>query len=396
MKNANLGPPMRILLVEDSPSDADLLCEGLQQDNARLFAVTVVTRLASALDQLESRPFDAVLLDLSLPDSCGLQALVRLHQVVPRVPIVVLTGLNDEATAIEAARQGAEDYLVKGQTGPPLLVRSIRYAIERKRIEEALRRAHDELELRVRERTQELVQMNSVLQAEILERRRMETEILAIGEQEQQRIGRDLHDGLSQQLAGIAYLSNALTRNLETEASPSTAEAKRINQLLDEAISQAHGLAHGLHPVKLEANGLMSALSELATRVTDIYKVTCRFVCRSPVLIQNNSTAMHLYRIAQEAVHNALKHGKSSRVTIRLANCAHRVVLTVRDNGCGAPPNFKLGRGMGLKTMSYRARTLGGVLDLKLAPKGGTALTCTVPFDMNPPPANHDENEKNA
>jgi signal transduction histidine kinase len=396
MKNADPGPPMRILLVEDSPSDADLLCEGLQQDNARLFEVTVVTHLASALDQLESRPFDAVLLDLSLPDSYGLQTLVRLHQAVPRVPIVVLTGLNDEATAIEAARQGAEDYLVKGQTGPPLLVRSIRYAIERKRIEEALRKAHDELELRVRERTQELVQMNSVLQAEILERRRMETEILAIGEKEQQRIGRDLHDGLSQQLAGIAYLSNALTRSLETESSPSTAEARRINQLLDEAISQAHGLAHGLHPVKLEANGLMSALSELATRVTDIYRVTCRFVCRSPVLIQDNSTAMHLYRIAQEAVHNALKHGKPSRVTIQLANCAHRVVLTVKDNGSGAPPNFKSGWGMGLKTMSYRARTMGGVLDLKPVPKGGTALTCTVPFDMNLRPGNHDENEKDA
>jgi formate hydrogenlyase transcriptional activator len=170
--------PISILLVEDSPRDVDLFKEMLGEINTVQFQLTHCDMLSSALTMLGQGSFGIVLLDLSLPDSNGLDTVVRMHAAVPNVPIVVMSGLDDEELAVRALYEGAQDYLVKGHVDSSLLIRAMRYAIERKQAEDALRKAHDKLELRVRERTKDLVEANEQLLQEIEERRKAEESLL--------------------------------------------------------------------------------------------------------------------------------------------------------------------------------------------------------------------------
>lgn len=209
-------------------------------------------------------------------------------------------------------------------------------------------------------------------------RKRLERELLEVGERERQRIGHDLHDGLGQQLHGLSYLAALLEKDLREEASPHAAEAGQLKKYLDEALEMNRNVVNGLQPVKSLPEGLMIALRELAGRTRGLYRIDCRFDCRSPVLISGQSAATHLYRIAQEAVNNAVKHGKPTRVCIKLAATRQRIILGVRDNGVGI--RRKMGRdgGMGLHIMQYRADALSGSLAVQQHPHGGTVVVCTV------------------
>jgi len=163
--------PISILLVEDNPRDVALLKEMLSEVNTVQFELTHCNMLSSALTLLSKESFGIILLDLSLPDGNGLDTVVRTHAAVPNVPIVVMSGLGDEELAVRALHEGAQDYLVKDQVDSNLLIRAIRYAIERKQAEDALRKAHDKLELRVQERTAELMSTNERLSQEIEDRK---------------------------------------------------------------------------------------------------------------------------------------------------------------------------------------------------------------------------------
>jgi signal transduction histidine kinase len=211
-----------------------------------------------------------------------------------------------------------------------------------------------------------------------LDRKYLESEILEISEREQRRIGQDLHDGLSQRLRGVAYLSHVLTEDLTQKSLPEARDASRITQLLNEALVETHGLARGLFPISLEADGLMSALGELASNIQNIYKISCRLVCSKPVLIEDSSTAMNLFRIAQEAIQNAIKHGKATRVVIRLVRKSETIELAVKDNGKGLPKHFEKRQGMGLKIMDHRASMIGAELQVQRVTAGGTLLTCLL------------------
>jgi PAS domain S-box-containing protein len=211
-----------------------------------------------------------------------------------------------------------------------------------------------------------------------LDRKHLESEILEISEREQRRIGQDLHDGLSQRLRGIAYLSHVLAEELVQKSLPAARDARRITQLLGQAILEAHGLARGLFPISLDAEGLMTALKELTSNIRGIYKISCRLTCPKPVFIADQSVAINLFRIAQEAIQNALKHGKATRIVIRLTQKGERVELTVSDNGRGLPRHFEKGQGMGLKIMDYRASMIGAELQVRRGKIDGTWLTCTL------------------
>lgn len=218
---------------------------------------------------------------------------------------------------------------------------------------------------------------------DITERKRLEQEILDISEQEQRRIGQDLHDGICQQLAGIELMAQVLEQALARKSKKHSTQAGQIAAHVREAISQTRMLAHGLCPVVLESEGLMSALQELAHATAKMFGVNCAFRCEQPVHIHDNTTATHLYRIAQEAVGNALKHGKSRRIEIGLAAEADRVFLAVKDDGCGisdAPPRT----GAGLRIMQYRAGMIGGSVVVQRGEPGGTTVACSV--HQSPPP----------
>lgn len=213
---------------------------------------------------------------------------------------------------------------------------------------------------------------------DMTERKELEKQIADSRVEEQQRIGRELHDNLGQQLTGIEFMSQALCDRLEATSNKHATDAAQIAELTREAVSHTRALARGLNPVVFEADGLMVALEQLAENSSRLFKTTCRFHCDKPVLISDNSVATHLYRIAQEATQNALRHGKPSLVELTLSETRERIIMAVRDNGKGLPGKLPKKRGMGLHVMHYRATLAGGSLVVLRREIGGTEVVCTI------------------
>lgn len=218
---------------------------------------------------------------------------------------------------------------------------------------------------------------------DLTERDRLEGEILAISDAEKTRIGQELHDGLCQALVGAAFQGRALERALARHQADELPRVSRLCEILDEAITESRRLARGLFPVKLETFGLTAALQELAVVAQEQSGIACGFTCSDPGLqVADHAAATHLYRIAQEGVNNALRHSGATRVNVTLEAHGGELCLCVGDDGKGLPPGAH-SAGMGLHTMEYRARALGGALRLTPRPGGGTEVCCCVPW----PPA---------
>ena len=593
--------PINVLLVEDNPADARLLAESLKDVRSNVFNVTHVPRLGAAIEALARVPVDVVALDLTLPDSAGLETVSRLQAAAPGVAIVVLTGLQDEALALQAVRQGVQDYLVKGESESGLAARSLRYAVERRRVEAALqesearfrtmaddapvliwvngldgavfvnrqyldfvgapdlvdvsrydwtqfvhpddrdpyvgaylecfaRRRQFEAQVRFRYRDgtyrwmkstghprftaggqflgyvgstvdiddmkraeaalrdsearlraivgtavdaiitiderglidtanpateqmfgygrDELVGRNvsmlmpdpyrsdhdayleryvrtgeariigigrevvglrkdgttfpldlSVSECRLADRRmftgilhdvsnrrRLEREILEASASEQRRVGHELHDGLCQQLTGMAFSAEILARKLEGSAPEALATVRRLAGEIDQAITQTRALARGLNPVEIFADSLGPALEDLAQKVSDSFGVSCRFgqVGNGEAAAADNTAATHLFRIAQEAISNAIRHGGAKTIELKLHADAGSLSLSVADDGSGftaaeraTAPHGKPA-GIGLQTMSYRAKMINGILNVRPG-RRGVVVTCTVP-----------------
>jgi len=220
----------------------------------------------------------------------------------------------------------------------------------------------------------------SSIARDISRRKRLESEIVKISEREQQHIARDLHEGLGQQLAGISCMSNTLKEKLTARRATESADAAKISHLLDVTVAQSRDLAHGLQPVPPEPNGLIFVLDGLATRVTELFKVACHFDCPHPVLIEDNATATHLYRIAQEAVTNAIRHGRAQRIDIELSSAPEQLTLAVRNDGVRFRQKRRRRRGMGLGIMNYRAGKMGGTLVVRPGEQHATEVICIVPI----------------
>jgi signal transduction histidine kinase len=234
-----------------------------------------------------------------------------------------------------------------------------------------LRSLYHHLEAQVRQRTVALTD-------EMAERERLERELLEISEREQHRIGQDLHDGLCQHLTGATLAGQVLEEKLAALNLPLAADANKMVELVEEGINLSRRLAKGLYPVEMEADGLMLALEEFADTTSELFKVACRFECDSPVLIHDPATAGHLYRIAQEAIGNANKHGKARNILIRLEVGEDSTVLSIKDDGAGLPEPLPKKRGMGLRIMAHRSAIIGGAFNVRRDQTGGTLVTCEL------------------
>lgn len=211
---------------------------------------------------------------------------------------------------------------------------------------------------------------------DITERRRLERELLEISNREQRRIGHDLHDGVCQQLVGISYLTETLADRLQEKGASESVEAERISYLIKNALGQTRGVARGLFPVRLEENGLVSALEELAANAATLFQVPCSFTCENAPETVDNGIALHLYYIAQEAVANAAKHGRATHVRLKLESLKDRYALTIQDDGVGFSLTGSRHTGMGLRIMHYRARVIGAALEVNSRPGAGTTIRC--------------------
>lgn len=213
---------------------------------------------------------------------------------------------------------------------------------------------------------------------DITERRNLEREIQQISEREQRRLGQDLHDGLGQSLTGIAFLCKVLAQRLGTRNIPEAVDADNIAKLINEALLQTRQLSRELCPVVLENNDVESALLQLAENVKTFFGVCCTTKLDSKIKIADNAVAVHLYRIAQEATTNAIKHGKAKRIAIGLFVSGSRLVLRIQDDGIGFPKTAPKQKGMGLRVMQHRARMIGGTLSIRPGKEQGTIVTCSV------------------
>jgi PAS domain S-box-containing protein len=217
---------------------------------------------------------------------------------------------------------------------------------------------------------------------DVSELRSLEKEVLEISEREQMRIGHDLHDGVGQELTGVALLTQNLRQKLALQDLPEEAQAARIASLINRALEQVRKLARGFSPLELGPQGLETALRDMASKVQTSMQRACLVNCRGTLNLADDAVALHLFRIAQEAVNNAVRHSHARQIRIELDTIDTLTTLAVHDDGVGMPAAGLRNKGMGISVMQYRARMIGGTLDMQSS-SAGTSIFCRCPTPRN-------------
>jgi signal transduction histidine kinase len=339
----------RILIVDDDEGLLVLMAETLRAEGHE---VATAASGRAALQAVDGHAPDLMLLDLKLRDLDGPTLLAKLQEGATRVPFIVVTGQGDEKVAVEVMKRGALDYIMKDTALLDLLPAVV-------------------------QRTLDAQAQARALAAAQTEHQRLEREVLAAAERERQSIGADLHDGLGQLLTAVGLMCTALK---EDTAETQPAVAKNLEQMsgmLREAVAQTRYLARGLVPVGDEPDALQTGLTELAARTNGLGRVQCQIDCPATVLLADPAVTGQLYRIAQEAVNNAVKHSRAGRITIRLTQNARRLLLEVADDGIGLSEARAAGVGLGL--MRHRASVIGAKLAIESKPRGGVTVACILP-----------------
>jgi len=250
---------------------------------------------------------------------------------------------------------------------------------ELKGAEEALRHAHDQLEERVQQRTADLAAAYAELRNAIDARKRLEHELLDITERERRRIGVELHDDLGQRLTGVAFMLKSLELNLKKRKAKEADSASKIHSLFTEAMNHAKDVARHLTALSLHARSLPLALKDLACQVQTMFKIGCSFRANGRIPSLPENTVQQAYKIAQEAVTNAIRHAKAKKVQITLTRRGEAVVLRIRNNGLPFPSMKDQRPGVGLRIMHYRANLVSAALEFKPA-RNGTIVSCSMPI----------------
>ena len=254
-----------------------------------------------------------------------------------------------------------------------------RDATDQWRAEDQLAYARDELEQRVVERTRELVATNNELEQTMAQRQQLERELLEVSEREKRRIGEDLHDMVCQELTATALFLKSTAKKVAQNSAAAAKVLEESAQTVNRNVVIARELARGLQAVELTASGLKNALRDLAAQAGQNTGIKCHFKSARNVYVPDDTVALHLYRVAQEAVTNAVKHSGAKNILISLDHDAAHVCVSVQDDGKGLTIR-KRRKGLGLHMMRYRANALGGELKIERRKSGGTDITCIIPL----------------
>jgi signal transduction histidine kinase len=338
----------RVLLVEDNPSDVQLVRSALSDLSDRdffgpIFEITRASRLSEATKFLAGEEFDVILLDLSLPDSMGFDHTFScIHEAAATTPIIVLTGLGDESLGLRMVREGAQDYLIKSRVERYVLVKAIRYAVERQRSELTAKREQAELRLK----------------------------LVTLQEQERQRMARELHDQLAQSIVALSLGLKSIAASCEPAR-------------------DVHSLALDLRPTALDDLGLEMALSNYLDRWSSRWEIAADFHSQG---FNGRRLASHIettiYRITQEALTNIVRHARAKTVSLILKQAGDRVVLIIEDNGCGfdvedVNKNTSKEQQLGLLGMEERVGLVDGTLTIESVPDFGTSVYVRIPIEVN-------------
>lgn len=306
----------------------------------------VINGLGTAMQRIEATAPGLVIANYVLADASGMELLSAHGRA--EFPVVIISDTSGEALAVEAIKAGAINYVVKTE----FAVESLPDFINEVFFEWAL----------------------------MLEHERLQLEVISLPQREQQHFGRELHDGLGQQLTGLGLLARSLVQRI-TSVEPR--ERDMLEQLaagIEQALAEVRTLSRGLVPVQTDAHGLVSALEELAARVARQSGIKIELMHENPILISDNETATHVYRIVQEAINNAVKHAQADRITLILEANDKEAVIEIRDNGQGLPCDVRKDDGLGLRTMFHRCNLFGGSLDVSTHAEGGTRVRCCFPL----------------
>jgi signal transduction histidine kinase len=367
-----------LLLVEDLPIYIALM-QSLLQDSGH--CLDIAKSLASGLEKSKIQTYDAVLLDLGLPDSQGLETFYKFSQSNPSTPVIIFSSSDDVKIALQALQHGAQDYLVKGSyltfenIGSLIISRAIAYAIERYQIQQELLRERSLLEQRVTERTCEIKSANIHLQ-------KLASSLVNAQEAERRRISLELHDEAGQFLTALKLSLNMIQTELGSHSSALTSQMAEASQLTDTIIEKLRTLAHDLRPPAIDALGLNQVIQDLCrktARQTGVEIAYSGSQIDFPTHIQ-----LSLYRVVQEALTNIIKHANASRVEVCLAVDAEQISLVVSDNGCGFSLTdlsaLKSFDGIGLLGIQDRIEAIGGAFAIKTQPHQGTILSVMIPL----------------
>ena len=377
---------------------------------------------------LDRQLWDLVICDYVLPGFGGMEALELFKQRSLEAPFIVVSGHIGEDVAVAAIKAGADDYLMKDRLAR--LVPAVERALEAAEVRRAhkrsdaerrfaqeqlaanatqlectvaelrqregelcetngqLTRARAELETRVQERTAELMKANWQLQRQMKERKRLENELLEIAEKERRRIGFDLHDDIGQKLMGVGLLLKALDIKLSQKQLPEASESRNVLELLDQVVNRTNDLANCFNSLEADNQDLGQLLRELIVNVRKTFPLKCSLRIRSLPALSQDAT-MQLCKIAQESVTHAIKYGKAHRVWISLARSTDHLRLRIKNDGTPFATDCEPTNQLGVQIMNYRARTLGGTLEMQKQGEAGSVIICTVPLSMvkAPPPA---------
>jgi PAS domain S-box-containing protein len=259
----------------------------------------------------------------------------------------------------------------------------------RKKAETSLRRSKELLEKRVRKRTYELQTLNEELEAEIGRRKGLEGQILSVSDREQQRLGRELHDGLCQHLTAVAFMARSMALRLRNHRVIDAADIEKVAELVNAAAVDTRDLSRALHRFDVDAAGLVRGLQDLVDR--EFWRTPCRLEVKPSFHVSDDAAAANLYRIAREAVINANKHAQARQIVIKLERSQQGMVLRVSDDGVGVSKDPTFERGLGFHIMNYRAQLIGARLEINSRKAGGTRVSCYLP---NSTPKPNEPNKK--
>jgi signal transduction histidine kinase len=332
----NIAPTSKqefeILIVDDDETLVRNLCEILKKENYQPFGVSDGK---SALAKVQTNTFDLALMEMRLTDTTGMRLVEKISRLSPRTDFIILTG----SASLESAAQAVKKKNI--------------LAYEVKPVD-----------------TEHLL----ALIRQIAERRRLEREILGVSEDERRRFGHELHDSLGQQLTGAALRAKFLAEHLKNINDPHADLALQLAQLINQSINESSRMARGLAPIALESKGLTAVLEELVNQINLTSGIACDLAYPEEACLPEPNLSIHLYRIAQEAIQNALKHSQATRIHVELSRDQNYGYLEVTDDGRGIPDNQKDYEGMGLKIMKYRAKLLGGLLEIDSPEDHGTRI----------------------
>lgn len=345
------APAPRLLIVDDDEGLLFLMAESLRTEG---YEVATALSVKAARESLDRQTPELMLLDLKLQGGSGPELVADLQRERTPVPFIVVTGQGDEKVAVQVMKQGALDYVMK-DTGLLDLLPAV--------VKRALATVHQ----------------SQALKSAQAEHQRLEGEILAVSERERHGIGADLHDNLGQQLTALELMCTALKEDAAGHRTLSQG-LERMGRMLREAVTQTRALARGLVPIGSDPDALQNGLTELAERMNTVGHRRCRFECPDPGILVNSFVAGHLYRIAQEAVNNAVKHSQANSVVIRLAQNRERLQLEIVDDGTGmSTPKGGQRGGVGLGVMQHRASVIGAELTISSRRGQGSTIRCTLP-----------------